>query len=320
MTSAVRKLTVKAPGSTANLGPGFDALALALSVHCTLHFELLEKDDPAIPLITLKSELLDDIPTDESNMIYQVISSTWRANSDMLKRVRITIESNIPPGKGLGSSAAATIGAVCAAYAMADVDHFDHKALLADGKTMLADAMKLEGHVDNISASLLGGLVVCSYTENRSSVITQKLMWPPHWSPIVVVPPYVLSTKKSRSVLPQSVSREDAVNNVQKVSLLLAAVANRDEEAMREALHDRLHEPYRNELVPELGDVRKLLSDFPIIGCVLSGAGSSVLVLVNRRHRREVLQRLKDWAAERKEAPEVLDLQVDQEGLRIQYE
>jgi homoserine kinase len=317
--TAVRKLTIKTPGSTANLGPGFDALALALSVHCTLRFEMLEKDDPSIPLITLKSELLDELPTDETNMIYQVISSTWRADKELLKRVRITIESDIPPGKGLGSSAAAAIGAVCASYAIAD-EQYDHDSMLADGKAMLADAMKLEGHVDNISASLLGGLVACSYTADGRSVITQKLMWPTDWAPIVVVPPYVLSTKKSRSVLPQTVSREDAVNNVQKVSLLLAAVTNKDEDAMREALHDRLHEPYRLELVPELGEVRKLLADLPILGCVLSGAGSSVLVLANRRHRREILQSLKNWAATKKEPPQVLDLQVDQEGLRIQYE
>lgn len=317
--SAVRKLTIKAPGSTANLGPGFDALALALSVNCTLHFEVLDSDDGGIPLITLKSKLLDDIPTDESNMIYQVISSSWRADPELLKRVRITIESDIPPGKGLGSSAAATIGAVCAAYALAGKEE-DQKAILADGRAMLVDAMKLEGHVDNISASLLGGLVACSYSENKHSVITQKLLWPPDWSPIVVVPPYVLSTKKSRSVLPQTVTREDAVNNVQRVSLLLAAVANKDEEAMTEALHDRLHEPYRLELVPELGALRKLLADYPIIGCVLSGAGSSILVLVNRRHRREVLQCLRDWAGGQPKPPEVLDLQVDQEGLRISYE
>jgi homoserine kinase len=317
--TAVRKLTIKAPGSTANLGPGFDALALALSVYCTLRFEVLDHDDKNVPLITLKSDLLDDIPTDQSNMIYQVISSVWRADPELLTRVRITIESDIPPGKGLGSSAAAAIGAVCAAYALAGNDD-DHKAILADGKAMLAEGMKLEGHVDNISASLLGGLVACTYSDSRRAVITQKLLWPPDWSPIVVVPPYVLSTKKSRSVLPQTVSRADAVNNVQKVSLLLAAVANRDEEAMQEALHDRLHEPYRMELVPELGAVRKLLADLPILGCVLSGAGSSILVLVNRRHRRQVLQCLRDWAGSQSKSPDILDLQVDQEGLRITYE
>lgn len=319
MTTAVRKLTIKAPGSTANLGPGFDALALALSVNCTLHFEVLDQNDKSVPLITLKGDLLDDIPTDQSNMIYQVISDSWRADREMLSRVRIVIESNIPPGKGLGSSAAATIGAVCAAYALAGADE-DHAAILADGKAMLGEAMKLEGHVDNISASLLGGLVACSYSDTRRAVITQKLMWPTDWSPIIIVPPYVLSTKRSRSVLPQTVSRADAVSNVQKVSLLLAAVTNQDEEAMQEALHDRLHEPYREALVPDLGMVRKLITDLPTIGCVLSGAGSSILVLVNRRHRRQVLQALRDWAGGRSPSPDILDLHVDQEGLRITYD
>lgn len=314
-----RRLTVKVPGSTANLGPGFDALALALSVHCTLHFDILPDDDKSVPLITLESPLLDEIPTDESNMIYQVISSTWRAAPELLRRIRIRIESNIPPGKGLGSSAAAAMGAVCAAYALADVDH-DKPAILADAKAMLADAMKLEGHVDNVSASLLGGLIACSYSDDGKNVITQKLLWPTEWCPLVVVPQYVLSTNKSRSVLPETVSRKDAVNNIQRVSLLLAAVANKDDEALREALHDRIHEPYRIALVPELHDLRQLLANKPILGCVLSGAGSSVLVLVNQRHRKNILQDLREWARKRAKPPDILDLQVDQEGLRISYD
>jgi homoserine kinase len=217
-------------------------------------------------------------------------------------------------GKGLGSSAAAVMGAVWAAFALND------SAAVPDHSTMLAEATALEGHSDNVSASLLGGMVVCSKSQRSRQIVTQKMLWPREWCPIAVVPPYVLSTKKSRSVLPRTVTREDAVHNIQKVSLLMAAVANRDEDALKEALHDKLHEPYRETLVPELPAVRKLLSDFPILGCVLSGAGSSILTLVNQRHRAQVLQCLNEWASNQQDAPDVLDLQVDQEGLRVSYE
>lgn len=308
----VRKLTITVPGSTANLGPGFDALALALNLHCTLNFQLLEKNDKSIPLITLKGSLQHGLPKDQNNLIYTVLSNLWRNDPDLLQRVRITIESKIPLGKGLGSSAAAIMGAVWAAYAL--TDH------IPDNGRMLEHATDLEGHADNVSASLLGGLVVCGRSQTTRAIFTQKVLWPKEWCPIVVVPQYVLSTKKSRSVLPKTISREDAVHNIQRVALLLAALSNKDEEAMQHALHDRLHEPYRLALVPELGAVRKELSDFPVLGSVLSGAGSSVLTIANQRHRKQILQCLREWAQRQSEPPDVLDLEVDQEGLRVSYE
>lgn len=308
----IRSLSVKVPGSTANLGPGFDALALALNLYCNLNFRLLAEDDKSIPLVTLKGVIAHGLPKDQNNLIYTVLSNLWRNDPALLKKVRITIESAIPLGKGLGSSAAAIMGAVWAAFAFSNE--------VPDPSAMLVKATELEGHSDNVSASLLGGLVVCATSKQGRQVVTQKLIWPQDWCPIVVVPQYVLSTKKSRAILPETVSREDAVNNIQRVALLVAAVTNKDEDALREALHDRLHEPYREELVPELPAVRKALADFPALGCVLSGAGSAVLTLVDQRQRPQVLQALNEWAGKQAEPPDVLDLQVDQEGLRVSYE
>lgn len=309
---SIRRLQVTVPGSTANLGPGFDALALALSLKCRLTFDILPNNDRSIPLITLKGKLLDGLPKDQNNLIYTVLSNLWSSDPEILKRVRITIESEIPLGKGLGSSAAAIVGAVWAAYALCEN--------IPDSGTLLAKAGHLEGHADNASASLLGGLTICGSSVKSRRIVTQKLSWPPEWRPVVLVPPYVLSTKKARSVLPKSVKHEEAVSNVQRVALLVSAVANKDEDALQEALHDRLHEPYRLALVPELGEVRKLLSDFPILGCVLSGAGSSVLTIVHQRHQRQVIECLTAWAQARSESPEVFSLEVDQEGLRVSYE
>lgn len=308
----LKSLTVKVPGSSANLGPGFDALALAYQLYCTLHFRILEKNDSSVPLVTLKGRLVEGLPRDQNNLIYTVLKNLWHNDPDLLQLVRISVESEIPLGKGVGSSAAAITGAVWAAYALSQQ--------MPDNRLVISKVAELEGHADNAAASLLGGLVVSAKSSRERSVVTQKLLWPVEWATIVSVPSFALSTKKSRSLLPKQISRFDAVHNVQKVALLMAAVQNKDEEAMAEALHDRLHEPYRMELVPQLGAIRKLVSDLPIIGCVLSGAGSSVLTIVHQRHRKQVLDCLKAWAATQSDGAEILDLNVDQEGLKISYE
>jgi homoserine kinase len=108
----------------------------------------------------------------------------------------------------------------------------------------------------------------------------------------------------------------DAIFNVQKVALLTSAICNQDEEALYEALHDRLHEPYRESLVAELPRVREHLRKLPILGCVLSGAGPSILVIVNQKNKALILEELKSWAPRQSAPPQILDLKVDQQGLR----
>lgn len=309
LSEAFHRLTVRVPASSANLGPGFDALALAYQLYCTLGFKLVEDANSPEPLITLNGETVETLSRDKSNLIYSVLKNIWGADSDLLCRVRISIESEIPLGRGLGSSAAAITGAIWSAYALLRGS--------ADCDSVLAKACEIEGHADNASASLLGGLVICSNRSNGRGVHTQRLSWPEDWSTIVFVPPYVLSTKKSRSVLPSQYTRSDAVHNVQKVSLLLAAVQNRDEEAMKEALHDKFHEPYRSHLVPELEGIKRALADLPTLGTVISGAGPSVLTVVCRRHRAQVVHALESWAQKNCSEGKVLDLNVDQDGLKF---
>jgi homoserine kinase len=312
--SELRRLTVKVPGSTANIGPGFDTLGLAFQLYCTLTFELLEENDRSVPLITLKGKgVADALPKDQNNLIYTVLSNIWRNDRELLQLIRISIESDIPLGKGLGSSAAAIMGAVWAAHALIDQS-------IPDNSMLLQKATELEGHSDNVAASLLGGLVVVGRSQKTRKIIVQKLHWPSEWKTLLVVPNYVLSTKRARAILPRTVAREDAVHNVQKVSLLLSAVMNKDEEAMQEALLDRLHEPYRLQLCPELGTVRKLLSHMPVLGTTLSGAGSSIMVTVGQRHKGQVLEVLKDWAASQPQPCDVLDLSVAPKGLSVTYE
>lgn len=303
----MKRVTVRIPGSSANLGPGFDALGLALKVHTTLTFDLPDEENADIPLVSLQGEIASSLPSDRSNLVHRILTSHWRGSPEALRRVRITIDSHIPLSRGLGSSASATLGTLWACRALLDEP--------VDRDELLSEAAACEGHPDNVAASLYGGLAVCGRRPGDNRVAVARLAWPEEWCTIVVVPPYPLATSKAREVLPAAVPLADAVFNIQNVALLVAAVTAKDAHAMNNALHDRIHEPYRAPLVPELADLRNELESLPAIGCVLSGAGSSVLVVVERKNKSQILEFLSNWCKEGKTDVQVLDLEVSQDGI-----
>jgi len=306
-----RRLTVRIPGSTANLGPGFDTLALALSIYTEITFELVDKPDGSAPVVTLSGGVEGKLPAGADNLVYQVLAGRWRERSDLMERLRIKIRSDIPLGAGLGSSGTAILAAVWASFALADRE--------PDRDRVLSYGTAIEGHPDNIAASLNGGLVVCSPSADGRRIVSRRLSWPDEWHTLVVVPQYSVTTHQARKVLPRHVSLSDAVANVQRTALLVSAVAGHDEAALSEALHDRLHEPYRSELFPELPALRRVLAYKPAIGCVLSGAGPSVLVIVRDRHKAAVREEVEAWAKAQDKPPRLLDLKVDKEGLRASH-
>lgn len=307
-----RKLKVRVPATSANLGPGFDTLAIAYKLYSTIEFEVLEKQDSSGPLISLKGNLEGKLSRDASNLVAKILKEECRDQS-ILQRLKISIKSEIPLARGLGSSASATVASLWAAQVLA--------GKTPDNEYLLARAAELEGHGDNAAAALHGGLVASARASGSAKLITQKLPWPENWASLIVVPPYELSTQKARSVLPDSYSRSDTVANLQKLAILLAAVQNQDDSAMREALSDeRIHEPYRISLVPELAQLKKRLRDFPILGCVLSGAGSSILILLKQSQLRLIKSELEAWREESCPGAELLDPEVDQEGLKVSYE
>jgi homoserine kinase len=301
-----KSLTVTVPGSCANLGPGFDTLAVAVDLSCTISLKLAAGADLQLPAVTLAGPYAKQLSSSDDNLVLKTLTQFWPLSADLLPRLRLSIDSQIPPGRGLGSSAAAVVASLYAVNALS-MSHIDHSQLLAA-------AQQIEGHADNAAASLLGGLVLCCPSQDKRSVVARKLVWPQQWQLIVTVPNYELSTKKARSVLPENVSRSDAVANLQRLSLLLAAASDGDDAALTQALSDRLHEPYRQDLVPELRQVRQVLSDTPALGTVLSGAGCSVLTIVNRRHHKQVLGCLSSWAKQQKQPPAILPVDVARQG------
>lgn len=299
-------LTLKIPAATVNLGPGLDSLGLALTAYTYITFELLKKNDSDIPRISLRGEIATISQSrDQGDLIHTILKKLC-GKTEMFNRLRITVDSDIPLGCGLGASGAAILGAVWANQVL--------KGEVPTRSKLLALATDIEGHPEGMTASLSGGLTICATEKNN--VFTQKVHWPEDWHILAVIPPYSLTTPVARAVLPKDVSLEDAIYNVQRVALLVAAVGQADERTMSAAMKDRLHESYRTDLVPELNQLRKALKLSPIIGCVLSGAGSSILVVVRQRHKVEVSESINKWIEHSSRGSRLLSLQVDQEGMQ----
>lgn len=260
-------IQVRVPASSANLGPGFDAMGLALDLYLTCRFR------PSSQLrIAARGTDTDDIPLDDTNLIWRTALQVAERVNLPLTAIELEIDNCIPLGKGLGSSAAALTAGVIIADHLLDL-HWKPARILDE-------AARIEGHPDNVAACVLGS-IVASAIDAGGVAHAVRINLPASFEVAVVVPDFVLPTSKARSVLPQSYERCDAVFNVQRAALLMAALASGDRHAFPTALEDRMHQPYRSGLVPGLADILKLRAP-GLLGCTLSGAGPSVLVFHER--------------------------------------
>jgi homoserine kinase len=260
-------LTVRVPASSANLGPGFDSLGMALGVYLTCRFQLSNE-----LLICADGCDAAGIPTGPDNLIWQTAVTVARGHGMEMPPIELHIHNEIPLGKGMGSSAAALTAGVVIANRLLDLRW---KPL-----RILDEAARLEGHPDNVAPCTLGS-IVASAIDSGGVTRAVRLDLPQRFGVAVVVPDFDLPTVKARAVLPSGYSREDAVFNVQRASLLIAAFAAGSTTAFPAALEDRFHQPYREALVPGLHEILKLRAP-GLLGCALSGAGPSIVVFYER--------------------------------------
>lgn len=259
--------SVRVPASSANLGPGFDALGLALGIYLDCRFR------PAEALcIRVSGRDCGAISTAADNLIWKTALAVAADTRSALPPIELEIRNDIPLGKGLGSSAAAlTAGVVIADRIL---------GLGWKRPRILDEAARLEGHPDNVAACVMGSMTA-SAIEAGGAVRAVRIGMPERFGAGVVVPDFTLPTVKARAVLPDCYSREDAIFNVQRAALLVAALATGTASAFPAALEDRFHQSYRAHLAPGLSDILKLRAP-GLLGCALSGAGPSVLVLYER--------------------------------------
>ncbi|HZO94723.1 MAG TPA: homoserine kinase [Candidatus Baltobacteraceae bacterium] len=273
------RFTVSAPASSANLGAGFDAVALALELRMTARVRVLPPG--AVPVWSYGGECA---PTHDA--IRTCIETAARRMIADVPPLEVALDNAIPLGAGLGSSAAAyALGAAIGdRLRAADRDASRESALGRDDRARVV--AELEGHPDNALAAWHGGAIVAALGDDG---LTYARFAPPELDAVVAVPELTLATADARALMPETYTREDAVHNVQRAALLGAALASGRVDLLRAAVRDRLHQPYRAEAVPGLEEMLAL-DDPELVAVALSGAGPSVLALVRAgaggAHRR----------------------------------
>ena len=256
---------VRVPATSANLGPGFDALGLALALYNDVVAE--ERDGVTV---RIEGEGADRLARDGANVVARGVKLAYEATGRAFKGCALECVNRIPAARGLGSSAAAWVGGLVAGNALLGSP--------LSREALLGLAARAEGHPDNVAAAIFGGLTVsCGTPEGVTAVtlpVTKSLAW------VVLVPEVTSATAEARALLPRLVPREDAVFNVQRVALLLAGLQAVRTAALSVALEDRLHQPYRLKLFPWMPEVAAAAQAAGALGCVLSGAGPSLLAVV----------------------------------------
>ncbi|MCB1020530.1 MAG: homoserine kinase [Acidobacteria bacterium] len=294
--------TVRVPASSANLGPGFDTLGLALAIHLECRFRPAEQFG-----ITLSGRDTAGIPADSSNLIWQTAVQVAEAQGRTMPAVRLEVHNEIPLGKGLGSSAAALTAGVAIANGALGLGWDEHR--------VLDEAARIEGHPDNVAAAVLGSITTAAIGADGVTRAI-RLEIPDSFSIAVVCPDFELATKGMRGVLPKCYSREDTIFNLQRATLLVAALATGTKDVFPDALFDRLHQPYRMHSVPGMKEILELRAP-GLLGCAMSGAGPSMLVLFETG-REDVVELVRAEFEKAGKRAEAMFPTIDRDGLKVE--
>lgn len=309
------KISVKVPATSANLGSGFDCIGMALPIYNTVTIEETVLPGTGIEINVISENdtendfAIEHIPTDENNIVYKAVEMLYNSIGQSPSELKINIKSQIPIAKGLGSSASVIVGGLLAANELLGKP--------ADEPALLSIATEVEGHPDNVTPAIVGGLVLTSQ-EDDGSIVYRKLKWPEEWTITACIPDYELATDISRSVLPAEVPMKDATFNTKRIAMLIEALHSKDAELMKLALQDKLHQPYRTKLVPGLQEiVENLKHEENVIGVVLSGAGPAILVISQKNNLDRIKSIVSETWANLNVKTDIRTLKIEENGAQI---
>ena len=258
-------INVGVPATTANLGPGFDCLGMALDMWN--HVQFRQGEDPGVQV---EGQGAGNLSTGRDNLVYRAAERYFQETGAAMPPFSITCQNQIPLARGLGSSSAAIVGGLLGASAIASTGSPDMEMLWK-----LAVAM--EGHPDNVTPALFGGCQIV--VRDQDALVRARVSVPSALRTVLFIPDMPMPTAQARDVLPPQVSREDAVYNTGRVALLVNALATGRMEDLRVATQDRLHQPARQGILPVIRLLFRSALDAGALGVFLSGAGSTVLAL-----------------------------------------
>ena len=296
------KVKVRVPATSANLGPGFDVSGLALSLYNTFTFELI---DSGLEITGCPKQFCN-----QENMTYVAFLKAAHKIGLKFNGVKIDCYGDVPYTRGLGSSSTCIVAGIVGAFAFASKE--------SDRQAILELATTIEGHPDNVAPAIFGGLTASVMSEDK--VVTLNIPIKNNYRFVALIPPFTLETEHSRSVLPQSVSRQDAIHNISTLSLLVASLINGYDEGLKLGFKDKLHQPYRGKLIEGYDEiVEKLNQDDAILGTYLSGAGPTIMSLIKEsdiygvvRIKEQLGDLIKDW--------QVVKLELDMRGFICDFE
>lgn len=296
------KVKVRVPATSANLGPGFDVAGLALTMYNTFTFEL---NNGGVHISGCPEQFCN-----EENMTYQSFKKAAEHCGLAFKGVNIECSGDVPYTRGLGSSSTCIVAGIVGAFAFKDK--------VEERQEILELATAIEGHPDNVAPAIFGGLTVSVMEENN--VLTLNIPVKHAYRFVALIPPFTLSTEESRSVLPQVLPRQDAIKNVSHLALLVASLINGYDEGLKLGFKDRLHQPYRGDLIKGFNEIMDVLEkDQDVLGCYLSGAGPTLMAVIREedkmgvvRIKEELGDLIKDW--------QVQKLELDSRGYTADYE
>ncbi|MGL6173927.1 MAG: homoserine kinase [Cellulosilyticaceae bacterium] len=293
-------IKVKVPATTANMGPGFDCIGMALQMYNIIYAEEITE---GLEIIIQSGSA--DIPTDEKNLIYQTICHFYEVIGKKVPGIRIIQQDQIPHTRGLGSSAACIVAGLHIANALSN-SFFSKEELVQM-------AAQLEGHPDNTTPALLGGMTVGAMSKEDMKYVKVPVAENIHFA--IMIPQFTLSTQLARKVLPKQISLEDGIFNTSRAALLTASMLTGDVENLKIAMEDRFHQPYRMQLIPHMKEIIEQAKKCGAKGTFLSGAGPTIIAVVKnvvsfRKEMISYLENLDDkW--------QIQMIQADKEGAKV---
>ncbi len=284
-------IKIRVPATSANMGPGFDSLGVALNLYNYITVEEIESG--------LEIEIPDEtkafLPQNEKNLVYRSMKEVFDKVGKAPAGLRLTLENNIPVTRGLGSSSAGIVGGLYAANILSG-NAFSKEELLQM-------AVKLEGHADNVTPAMMGGFTVSVMQRDRHDFVCHKLNDDLRFA--AIIPDFPLATKKARAILPRFVSHRDAAYNAGHSALLAASLISGDYSHIRAAIGDRLHQYYRKSLIPSMDELFNICYRHGALGVYLSGAGPTLIAIIRAENKsflpevsRILTQKIKNWHLE----------------------